>query len=93
MLADLLNPQVIVAVSKQPELFWYYVDQVSFLLTVKLIVLSILFLYLIFALTIFIQAKRLEKWLFLLHQHGFPKWALVHLALAGVGWLTALVIL
>lgn len=50
-------------------------------------------LYLVFAVRVGLQVRRLERWLFLLQGHGFGVWALVHVGLAVLGIALVFIIL
>lgn len=66
-------------------------DTITFI--TKAVVLVILLLYVLFALTAFIQIRRLEGWLMSLQRYRFPRYALIHLGLSIIGWLIALIVL
>lgn len=59
----------------------------------KAIVLILAVLYGIFAVRVWVQVRRLERWLSLLQGYRFRTWALTHLVLAVVGILLVLVLL
>ncbi len=63
------------------------------LLVSKIIILVLVGLYVIFAVRVWVQVRRLERWLVLLRGHGLSIWALVHFLLAIVGLMLALVVL
>lgn len=54
-------------------------------LIVKGMALILTLLYLVFAVRVWVQVRRLERWLTLLRGHGLGMWALAHLGLAFVG--------
>lgn len=89
----LLRPEVLATVLQDPTTLAAYVNVTAVLLGVKIVFLAIALFYLIFALTLYIQVRRLEGWLALLKRYHFKRWALVHLVFAAVGWLVALVVL
>lgn len=51
----------------------------------KLMVLALALLYVIFAVRVWVQVRRLENWLWLLRGHHFRVWALIHVILAVLG--------
>lgn len=62
-------------------------------LIIKIAVLTVLFLYVVYALAFFVQTRRTETWLLTLQAYYFPRYALLHLILAAGGWVLALLIL
>jgi hypothetical protein len=62
-------------------------------LGLKLIALVILLIYVVSALTFWVQVKRLEKWLADLKRYPLSQLAFLHLLLAAGGWVLALIIL
>lgn len=66
---------------------------IDLLFVVKIIVLILAVLYGIFAVRVWVQVRRLERWLSLVRGHGFHVWALAHLVLAILGLLLALFVL
>ena len=55
-------------------------------LVVKMAVLAVLLGYIVFALTFWVQVRRLESWLLDLKRYPFARLALLHLILAAIGW-------
>lgn len=62
-------------------------------LIIKIAILTVLFLYVVYALAFFVQTRRTENWLLTLQVYSFPRYALIHLIFVVVGWVIALIIL
>lgn len=84
------NPTILLSDISQ---IFTFIDGETLALAVKGIVLLILLLYVVFAFAAFIQIRRLQSWLMSLEPYRFPRQALIHLGLAAVGWLLALLAL
>jgi hypothetical protein len=92
-IGQLLNPQTLAQVLANPNALSLYVDTTALNLVVKSAVLIILLLYIFFAFTAWFQVKRLETWLMSLRKYNFRRYMFIHLILAGLGWVLALIIL
>lgn len=90
---DLADPEILVSVIKDPERLSLFVDYGLIFLIIKITILFLLFIYLIISFTAFIKMRRLEQWLMSLQRYNFPHYLLIHLILASIGWMLALVIL
>lgn len=59
----------------------------------KIIVLVLAVIYVIFAIRVWVQVRRLEVWLPLLRGRKFSLWALLHLGWAIIGFILTVVVL
>ena len=63
------------------------------LMIAKIMILILAAIHIVLAIRVWIQIRRLQAWLPMLKGHYFNLWAAIHLALAALGFLFALVVL
>lgn len=92
-LTDLANPKTLALLVKHPDKLSLFVDLNLIFLVIKIAALLFLLAYLVIGFAAFIKMRRLEQWLMSLQRYNFPRYLLIHLILASIGWILALIIL
>jgi len=88
-----LGPGVLRVLLRDPAAASTLVDTSSVWLVVKIATLVVLAVYVLFALTVYVQTRRIAAWFREMKRGHFTTLALSHLIAAALGWLGALLIL
>lgn len=91
--SQIFDPATLRYILDDPSRLALYANVAFIALIIKIVFLTVTFVYLIVALTVFVQIGRLENWLMSLRRYHFRRLALIHLVLVSFGWLLALIIL
>lgn len=93
LLQNIVSSRQVQSLFENPGQVAPFLERFSLLFVLKVVFLILFLVYVIFAITAFLQVKRLQGWILHLSKYHYSKIVLIHLLLAVVGFALAFFVL